>query len=320
MESDLKEERVTEASISSLRRLAKERGWTMDERDIEHGRQARVSDGENKATIAFYTTGKALIQGRPSSLTEELDSWWAGSHLNRSAYVPPPNSGHGSDANKPSYSGRARARGVARIGIDESGKGDYFGPLVAAGVYVDAQTETELLSSGVQDSKRLADKRIMELSGLIVEICPHSVVAIGPARYNGLYKKMGNVNSMLAWAHARCLENLLETVSCELAVSDQFGDESYLKNALMHRGRQITLEQRPRAEEDVAVAAASILARAEFVRRLESLSQQAGVELPKGASDPRIVEVASEIIAREGRDALVNYAKVHFRTTDALGV
>ncbi len=143
----------------------------------------------------IYTTGKALIQGRPSSLTEELDSWWAGSHLNRSAYVPPPNSGHGSDANKPSYSGRARARGgVARIGIDESGgKGDYFGPLVAAGVYVDAQTETELLSSGVQDSKRLTDRRIMELSGLIVEICPHSVVAIGPARYNGLYKKMGNV-------------------------------------------------------------------------------------------------------------------------------
>lgn len=320
MESKLRKERVVEESISSLNRLAEERGWSIEERNIDYGRQARVSDGENKATVAFYTTGKALIQGRPSPLTRELDSWWASSHSNRSAYVPPPNSKTSGDAGMPRHSGKASTRGVARIGIDESGKGDYFGPLVAAGVYVDVQTETRLVENGVQDSKRLSHNRIVELAELIEALCPHSVVTIGPARYNELYKKIGNVNHMLAWAHARCLENLLETVCCELAVSDQFGDESYLNNALMRRGRQITLEQRPRAEEDVAVAAASIMARAEFVRRLQVLSKRAGVELPKGASAPRILEVGSDIVAREGREALAEYAKIHFRTTEALGL
>ena len=319
MESELGKEHVIAESVSSLRRLAEERGWTVEERDINYGCQARVSDGENKATVSFYTTGKALIQGRQSPLTRELDSWWASSHSNRSAYVPPPNAKASGDVGMPLRSGMSRTRGVARIGIDESGKGDYFGPLVAAGVYVDLQTETELASGGVQDSKRLSDNRILALAEQITESCPHSVVTIGPARYNELYKKIGNVNHMLAWAHARCLENLLQTVRCELAVSDQFGDESYLENALMSRGRQITLEQRPRAEDDVAVAAASILARAEFVRRLQMLSKRAGVELPKGASDPRILEVASGILAREGREALAEYAKIHFRTTEALG-
>jgi ribonuclease HIII len=321
VESELGKEHVIAESLSTLRRLAEERGWTVEVRDINYGRQARVSDGENKATVAFYATGKALIQGRLSPLTKELDSWWASSHSNRSAYVPPPNAKtDGGAVGVPHHGWKACTRGVARIGIDESGKGDYFGPLVAAGVYVDVQTETKLADSGVQDSKRLSDKRILALAELIVAFCPHSVVTIGPSRYNELYKRIGNVNRMLAWAHARCLENLLQTVCCELAVSDQFGDESYLDNALMRRGRQITLEQRPRAEEDVAVAAASILARAEFVRRLQVLSKRAGVELPKGASDPRILEVGSDIVASEGREALAEYAKIHFRTTEALGL
>ncbi len=299
--------------MARLARFAAERGWEVcRERAIQHGRQMKIGDGQNQATVTVYSTGKTLVQGRSSSLTDELAAWcWTNlrgsvSRTEAPEGGRPPNPAH--------------ACGIPRIGIDESGKGDYFGPMVAAGVYVDRGSELVLVKMGVVDSKRLSDARIVKLAAAIRSECPHSVVVIGPARYNQLYASMRNVNVMLAWAHARCLENVLTRVECGRAVSDQFGDESYLTQALMERGRQIELEQHPRAEADVAVAAASILARDEFVRRLSALSQQAGIELPKGASDPRIVAVASEIASKGGREALANYAKLHFRTTESLGI
>ena len=282
------------------------------DRAIQHGHQMKISDGQNQATVTVYFTGKVLVQGRGSSLADELAAWCS---ANLHGHVSRRGVAEGGRSSSP-----AQARGIPRIGIDESGKGDYFGPMVAAAAYVDAELEPSLVEMGVVDSKRLPDARISKLAASIRAECPHSVVAIGPARYNQLYASMRNVNTMLAWAHARCLENLLASVECGLAVSDQFGDESYLKRALMEKGRQVKLEQHPRAEADVAVAAASILARDEFVRRLAALSERAGIELPKGASDPRIVAVASEIASKGGREALADYAKLHFRTTQSLGV
>ena len=299
--------------MARLAEFVAARGWEVcQERAIQHGRQMKISDGQNEARVAIYSTGKALVQGRSSSLTDELTAWCStnlGGSVSRtgaSERGPLPNP--------------AQECGIARIGIDESGKGDYFGPMVAAGVYVDRRLESVLTNMGVVDSKRLSDARIAKLAAAIRSECPHSVVAIGPARYNQLYASMRNVNVMLAWAHARCLENVLARVECGLAVSDQFGDESYLTRALMEKGRQVRLDQHPRAEADVAVAAASVLARDEFVRRLSALSQRAGIELPKGASDPRIVAVASEIASKGGREALADYAKLHFRTTGSLGM
>src|SRR5205085_8403323 len=125
------------------------------------------------------------------------------------------------------------------------------------------------------------------------------------------YEKMQNLNSLLAWGHARALENVLEKVSCNLAIADQFGNEAVLQNALMKKGRQIKLEQRPRAEADVAVAAASILARAEFVQRMELLSLRVGTTLPKGAYDPSIVTIGKEIVAKGGKEMLAEVAKLH---------
>src|SRR2546423_947522 len=132
------------------------------------------------------------------------------------------------------------------------------------------------------------------------------------------YEKMQNLNSLLAWGHARALENVLEKVSCNLAIADQFGNESVLQNALLKKGRQIKLEQRPRAEADTAVAAASILARANFVQVMEQLSIRLGRTLPKGAYDPSIITVAREIVAKGGRDALAEVAKLHFKTTQKI--
>ena len=204
---------------------------------------------------------------------------------------------------------------IERIGIDESGKGDYFGPLVIAAVFVDATTQGELALMEVRDSKKISDGRILEMAPDIKTICPHSVIAIGPQKYNELYAKIKNLNRLLAWGHAKALENLLERgVSCERAISDQFGDERLILNALQEKGRKIVLEQRTKAEADQAVAAASILARAEFLLRLKRLSEEIGTTLPKGASTA--VELAGKMIVKKhGRERLQSVAKLHFKTT-----
>lgn len=206
---------------------------------------------------------------------------------------------------------------IPRIGIDESGKGDYFGPLVIAAAFVSPDREADLTLLQVRDSKRISDGRILEMAGDIRLICPHRVVAIGPERYNALYTKIKNLNRLLAWGHARALENLLEQVSCELAIADQFGDERYVQRALMEKGKAIRLVQQPKAEADLAVAAASILARAEFLTRLRRLSEEVGTTLPKGASNA--VELAARMVVKKhGETGLARVAKLHFRTTETI--
>ncbi|MCH6558299.1 MAG: ribonuclease HIII [Nitrospirae bacterium] len=204
-----------------------------------------------------------------------------------------------------------------RIGIDESGKGDYFGPLVIAAAYVNPVIERDLKLMQVRDSKRISDPRVLQLASDLRQVCKHSIVAIGPERYNELYQKIGNLNRLLAWGHARALENLLEQVDAQQAIADQFGDERFILNALLEKGKHVQLVQRPKAEEDLAVAAASILARAEFLRRLSALSEKVGTSLPKGAS-PSVELAARMVVKKRGQDALRTIAKLHFKTTKAV--
>jgi len=204
-----------------------------------------------------------------------------------------------------------------QIGIDESGKGDYFGPLVIAGVYVPYAQEAQLKALGVRDSKTLSDVKATTLAAQIRAQCPHTVVVIGPERYNALQTSMKNLNRMLAWGHARAIENLLEKVDCHRVVADQFGDKRFLNNALMAKGREVALIQKPRAEEEVAVAAASILARAEFLRRLQELGTRYGVTLPKGASDA-VIQAAKQLVQKHDAETLGHVAKLHFRTTQSV--
>ena len=200
------------------------------------------------------------------------------------------------------------------IGTDESVKGDYFGPLVVAGVFVPDEQEPVLKELGVRDSKRFSDNRVREMAELIRKGYKHSVVAIGPEKYNELYIKLRNLNRILAWAHARAIENILDEVACDQAITDQFGDRIFVENAMMKKGRNIELIQRPKAEEDMAVAAASILARAEFLRRLYFLSKDFKIELPKGSS-PKSEEVGLELVEKHGVDVLNKVAKIHFKLT-----
>ena len=200
------------------------------------------------------------------------------------------------------------------IGTDESGKGDYFGPLVVAGVFVPEGQQNVLTELGIRDSKKISDNRIRELATLLKKGYKHSLVAIGPERYNELYTKLRNLNKILAWAHSRAIENILEEVNCSVAVTDQFGDKSFVLNALMKKGKEIELIQRPKAEEDLAVAAASILARAEFLRRLYFLSQDVGMDLPKGSSS-LVDEAGQRLVKLHKVEILDKVAKKHFKIT-----
>lgn len=204
---------------------------------------------------------------------------------------------------------------MGHIGVDESGKGDYFGPLVIAACYVDDWHLAEL--EGVRDSKKLTDRVAMQLADTIRRTCPHSVVAIGPQKYNELYARHKNLNKLLSWGHAQAIENVLEKQPSELAISDQFGDPSYIKWLLEKNGQSIELRSVVRAESDIAVAAASILARAEFLRRLARLSEEFGVSLPKGASQA-VIEAGRTFVKRHGEAALSNVAKLHFKTTESV--
>lgn len=205
------------------------------------------------------------------------------------------------------------------MGIDESGKGDFFGPLVIAAAYVDAQLAGQLRALRVRDSKRITSDRVAEqMAGDIAKILGKRfvVISIGPRTYNRLYAKMRNVNRMLAWGHARAIEDLLANVpDCPRALSDQFGPTQQIERALMEKGRRIKLDQRPKAESDVAVAAASILARAGFIRALRDLGGKLGAPAPKGAS-PQVREAAEVAIRKHGPGILLETAKCHFKTAD----
>jgi len=203
------------------------------------------------------------------------------------------------------------------FGVDESGKGDFFGPLVIAGVYVDREIARKFLDAGIQDSKRIgSDKRIHDLAK-IIRTTPGAIgdtVTIGPERYNDLYEKFGNLNSLLGWGHARVIENLLaRKPECPRALSDKFADASVIEKALLKHGQKIRLEQRTKAESDLAVAAASILAREAFIDWLETRGKVLGVKLGRGVSAD-VKDVAKKVAENGGPDALRKLAKLHFRT------
>lgn len=209
----------------------------------------------------------------------------------------------------------------AHIGVDESGKGDFFGPLVIAGVYVDAEIARQLREIGATDSKRISsDARMAKLAAEIRNIrgIAFEIVTISPDRYNELYDKIGNLNRLLAWGHAKVIELLLEKrPDCPRALSDQFANPAVLNKALQNRGRQIELTQRTKAESDPAVAAASILARDRFVTWLKNEGDRIGIELPKGVS-VAVKTNARKLIEQCGPHLLPRFAKMHFRTAREL--
>lgn len=267
---------------------------------------ARFAGAKDKLNVVFYASGKLVVQGKG---TQEFVEFVLEPQILQEAKL-----GYEEVLNPDLL--------LPRFGVDESGKGDFFGPLCIAGVYVNESVVRAWKDSGIRDSKNISsDKRIAELADMIRDTpgCVASVVPIGNEAYNRLYAKMKSVNTLLAWGHARVIENLMlqkhrmnpEPVR---AISDQFASsKDVVAKSLMSLGRAIELLQRHKAEEDVAVAAASILARREFVTRLAALEKQFGMKFPKGAS-AAVDAAAKEFIAKHGAENLPKVAKMHFRT------
>jgi ribonuclease HIII len=209
------------------------------------------------------------------------------------------------------------------IGTDEAGKGDFFGPLVTAGVYVDERMARLLRTLGVRDSKLVSDRELRSLATSIrdvVEDEKRAVIIVAPKRYNELYRQMRgegkNLNTLLAWAHTRAIEDLMgHGLRPKFILSDQFGDKRYIESRLMVDTRLsgVPVLQMHRAEADVAVAAASILARDAFLGWLEQAGKALGLTVPKGAS-PKVIEAGKLLVSRMGADGLKDYAKVSFKT------
>ena len=213
--------------------------------------------------------------------------------------------------------------GFPIIGTDESGKGDYFGPLVSAGVYVDERSAKDLIEYGIKDSKKLSGSKNLELAQEIAKICKgrFAIIEISPEKYNDLYeqfkKEKKNLNTLLAWGHAKAIEEILSKVDCKVAIADQFADESFIHDKLQEKGKKLKLIQMHKAEQNIAVAAASILARARFLEKLSKLSNEYKIDLPKGASQT-VIENAKKVVDMYGKQTLRKVAKLHFKTTAAV--
>lgn len=280
------------------------------------------------ATITFYRSGKLVVQGKAVepfvALAEELGgavAKWSG-----------PERGTVGGSSRAAASSAASSRGPfgaaiaklpdpkpdAWIGIDEAGKGDYFGPLITVAARVELSQLPLLKELGIGDSKRIADGKIKKIAAELKHVVPFRRVVLMPPKYNELYRKFNNLNRMLAWCHAAAAESLLEQdVPAELILSDQFAKTDIVKRSLKERGRQLRFVQRTKAEEDPAVACASIFARAEFLYRMDELASEHDVRLHKGAGPP-VVAAARTIVAERGRDLLPELVKMHFKTTQGL--
>ena len=277
--------------------------------------RVKLSDGTSQATAIMYQSGKLVIAGHAPAFDHAAAVAEA---------VAKPAAPKRTPAHSPSaVAAEAPSETEPHIGTDEAGKGDFFGPLVTAGVYVDGRTAQLLRTLGVRDSKLVSDR---ELRGLatnirdVVEDEKRAVIIVAPKRYNELYKQMRsegkNLNTLLAWAHTRAIEDLIgHGLRPEFILSDQFGDKRYIESRLMVDTRLsgVPVLQMHRAEADVAVAAASILARDAFLGWLEQAGKTLGLTVPKGAS-PKVIETGKLLVSRLGADALKDYAKVSFKT------
>lgn len=289
---------LTSSQAAKLRTLLEERGFEFQTKPY-----CLYAAAKSKVNVCVYEKGpKIVVQGRETEdfITNLLEPEVLGEAKLGYEEV------HHPEMFQP------------HIGVDESGKGDFFGPLVIAGVYADGNVARRLREIGAVDSKRISsDERIFKIAADIRSIpgLAWEVISIHPARYNELYAKFGNLNRLLAWGHARVIENLLERVpGCQRAISDQFANPTVLQRAMQTRGREIELVQRTKAESDPAVAAASILAREAFVGWLKSQGLKFGMDFPKGASEG-VKQTAVDLVQQHGGDVLPTLCKMHFRTS-----
>jgi ribonuclease HIII len=286
------------AQVEKLRELLRERGWKFETKEymLYFARGDRV-------TVSVYEKGpKIVVAGKG---TQEFVEFTLEPEILQAAEI-----GY-EEVHQPEMF-------EPHFGVDESGKGDFFGPLVIAGCFSDRELAKRWIAAGVQDSKAIgSDARIKELAKVIRESpgVAYRVIVLKPARYNALYQEFKSLNKMLSWGHASAIAELYaQRPECERAVSDQFGDPKNIMAYLEQKNVPVQLVSRTKAESDIAVAAASILARQAVVEWGEKARKELGFALPRGASDPGIIPAARRACGQHGIDFLEKIAKTHFRT------
>lgn len=271
------------------------------EKKINYGYQYTVKFAEAKLTLNIYNGKKGLniVYSGDSALAERAAALLEGRKAQAAAPATFMTDG-------------------LWAGSDESGKGDFFGSLVVAAVVVDNTTADRLRAAGVKDCKLLTDKKILELEAIIkASVVDYSVLELKPRVYNLRYEQVaaqgGKLNQLLGYGHVAALSRVLEKhEDCHSALIDQFTTSMVNIRALKQRFPQCDVRQQPKAESNLAVAAASVLARAQFLHTMAALAAEAGVqELPKGGG-AQATACARELAAKYGKEALRNYVKLHF--------
>ncbi len=288
--------KIPAAEAPRLRQLFLQNGFELQDAQYAFWQARGVG-----CVATFYHSGKLVMQGT------EADAW---RHL-VAEDVP---------AARPyaaALSKHPKPPPTEWIGTDEAGKGDYFGPLVVAGVSLPRTALEVLATLGVDDSKALSDERMPAMVQAIRAVAKTEELIIMPAKYNELYQKMPNVNRILGWAHGKVIENLLSQGAAEWVLVDKFVDDAVFRRSLGEKGKAIPLQLRTKAEEDPAVAAASILARTAYMRGLASLGRRFGVTLPAGAGAP-VLRMGHTLVELHGRDCLMELGKLHFSTTQQI--
>ncbi len=205
------------------------------------------------------------------------------------------------------------------IGSDEAGKGDYLGPLVVAAFRMDRPFISSIRHLGIKDSKAISDAQCRSLARTLFSAYPNriSVMELVPETYNRLYQEFTQqnkrLNHLLSWVHAKAIENIYSE-DVDGIVIDKFAEEHVIRQNLK---ASVPLSLRVRAEDNIAVAAASVLARARYLYRLEKLSDMIGVTLIPGAGSPTD-KAAREAVMKHGPEILNKIAKRHFKNTDRI--
>ncbi len=250
-------------------------------------------------SLTLYQSGKLVVQGKKK---ESLIQYYLEPEILQSLVYSYPS---------------ATLDKTPRIGVDEAGKGDFFGPLCVGAVYANEADFDFFIKIGVKDSKTLGDPLIHKLANLIKAQCTYECIILFPEKYNELYSRFKNLNSLLAWGHATAIEKLSQKTGCKKANIDQFASKHVVENALKQKKLELDLSQAHKGEADPVIAAASILARDAFVTGIETLSKQYGMTFPKGASK-QVIAAGKQFLKTIGKENLHLVAKTHFKTASDL--
>lgn len=267
-------------------------GGRFEEREVPHARFALKGEG---VSVVLYNSGKCVIQGKGGEqfleryFPEEVERRLEAELLPENVEVA--------------------------VGSDESGKGDYFGPLVVAAVAYGPEYAPLVDDLRLGDSKKMTEKANAAAAKRIREVLPCATVVLRPRRYNQLYREIGNLNRLLAWAHGAALEKVLEICDAPRLIVDKFCEEKVLRRGFKPLAQSKELVLRTRAESHPAVGAASMLASAVFGWELADLGREHDLKLPKGAGAP-VDAAARALVAQRGPGALEDVAKMHFKTTE----